>query len=605
MAFPGPEKREDWRTPVLGLFFFVAGALLVTRLWFIQIRAADRYEGQAARQSIRRVLVPSPRGRILDRYNVVLADDRLNACLGVYMEELRQPGRRSNTVAAVSAEIQRVCDYMGIECRTDWKTIWRHSVQSQPMPLIIAEHLTEAQMARFAENMEGFAGIDILDYAERHYPYDELASHVIGYVRRTDITRRPDDETYHYSMKTSTGTTGLERQYDARLGGTPGVKLVRVNAAGYRYEERIALAPSTGEDLRITLDVNVQRILEDRLRGQCGAGVLLDPRNGDVLALASAPGYDLNKMTPSPSREYWHAVTNAPERPLFNRATQGQYPPGSTFKPVVAVGALQSEEVTGDETYHCTGSYPLKPKAIRCAFGAVHGYVNMRSAIRVSCNGYFCWLGQRIGYQPIYNAAAEFGIGSKTGIDLPFETTGLLPNEAWKLERLKERWYSGDTSLISIGQGTLLASPLQMAVVAAAIANGGRIVKPRLVADDEFGTTIRMLNILPDQLNLVRSGMADVIRAGSGRGANPRIIQAAGKTGTAEYMQGGLRKKYAWMIAYAPLEDPSLAIAVIIEDAESGGLTVAPVIRDLLTAHFGVAETVAGEGDLPREGGAP
>ncbi len=587
MTFHGQEGHEEWRIPVLGLLFFLAGVMLTVRLWVVQVRESARYEGQASRQSIRRVLVSAPRGRLLDRNGVVLAEDRQNVCLAVYMEELRQAGRRSNTVAAVDAQIDRVCGFMGVPRRTGWGEIWTHSVARQPMPLMIAEHLDARQVARFAESMEGFAGVDLYVDLERHYPFGELACHALGYVRRDEIEVKPDDEVYHYSMKSSRGASGLEQLYNGWLEGEPGVRLVRVDAAGYRYEERDVLRPKAGEDVRLTLDVRLQQAMERSLQAGRGAGVMLDVRNGDVLAMASVPGFDVNEMSPAPSRVFWQSITNNPGRPLFNRAVQGRYPPGSTFKPIVALGMLHSRAITGEEVYHCTGRFDLKPKAVRCSNNAVHGDVNLHDAIQVSCNGYFCWLGQQHGYPPVYNMAAAFGLGSRTGIDLPGETSGLLPTEKWKREVMGEAWYSGDTSLICIGQGTILTSPLQMALATATIANGGRVVRPRLCADDNpQGDTVRIFPLRFTDLQQVREGMLDVVRFGTGRRLSPPVATAA-KTGTAEYIEHGQLKKYAWMIAYAPYDDPVVAMAVVVEEGDSGGRTIAPIIHDLLVAYFG------------------
>jgi len=575
--FRGQERIEDWRVPALGLLFFAAGAVLAARLWVVQVRESAKYEGQAARQSIRRVLVAAPRGRLLDRNGVVLAEDRQKVGLAVYMEELRRPGRRTNTVMAVERQIDFVAGYMDLPRRTSRNTIWRHLEQRSAVPLMIADRLDEARVARFAENMEGFEGVDLVVDLERHYPFGELACHVLGYVKLDEIESRPDDERYHFVMRGARGVAGLEQQYNAVLEGEPGVRLVRVDAAGYRYEERDVLPPREGRDVRLTLDARLQLALERSLRADRGAGVVLDVRNGDVLAMASVPGFDVNDMIPAPSRVFWNSLVDNADAPLFNRAAQGRYPPGSTFKVVVALGMLHAGKIAGDETYHCEGRFDLHPKAIRCANNARHGDVDSHKAMMVSCNGYFCWLGQKFGYPPVREMSAAFGFGSRTGIDLPTESAGLLPE---KTE------LSGDTSLICIGQGPILTTPLQMALATAVIANGGRVLRPRLVSEDApEGGTVRMLQLRFADLQQVRESMLDVIRFGTGRNVNPPV-PTAGKTGTAEYIERGQLKKYAWMIAYAPYDDPEIAVAIVVEEGDSGGRTAAPIVRDVLMAHF-------------------
>ncbi|MCL1888365.1 MAG: penicillin-binding transpeptidase domain-containing protein, partial [Kiritimatiellaeota bacterium] len=315
---------------------------------------------------------------------------------------------------------------------------------------------------------------------------------------------------------------------------------------------------------------------------------VLDVRNGDVLAMASLPGHDTNDMSPAPSSTTWHSLTNDPGRPLFNRAIQGRYPPGSTFKVIVALGMLGDGKITGEEVYTCAGGFSLGPRLVRCSNNAVHGEVDLHKAIEVSCNGYFCWLGQRHGYEPVHTMARAFGFGARTGIDLAGESAGLLPDEDWKRKAMREPWYPGDTCLVCIGQGTLLVTPLQMAVATATIANGGRVVKPRFFADnDARGETIREFQLGFEDLEKVRKGMTDVIVSGTGRNLRRK---AAGKTGTAEYTERGQAKKYAWMIAYAPDDNPEVAVAVVIEDGDSGGRTALPVVGGVLGAWFGTDE---------------
>jgi penicillin-binding protein 2 len=314
---------------------------------------------------------------------------------------------------------------------------------------------------------------------------------------------------------------------------------------------------------------------------------VVDARNGDVLAIASLPGYDANNMVPAPSRAFWNALLDDPARPLYNRAIQGVYPPGSTFKVIVALGMLNDGKITGEEEYTCTGTFYLNRHSVRCSNNAVHGGVDLHQAIRVSGNGYFCRLGQQHGYEPVLNMARAFGFGARLGIDLPGEAAGLLPDEAWKRRVKKEPWYPGDTCLVCIGQGTLLVTPLQMAVATATIANGGRVVKPRLFAGgDKRGETLREFQLGFEDLDKVRKGMSDVMLTGTARNARG-IVKSAGKTGTAEYPDRGQIKKHAWMIAYAPDDNPEIAVAVVVEEGDSGARTAAPVVRDVLDAWFG------------------
>lgn len=593
MEFRGPSVLEEWRVVVLALVMVGALSVLAMRLYHVQVVRSFDYEGRQRRQSARRVLLPSQRGRILDRYGACLADNQPNYCLGVFVEELRCAGSWTQTVDAVDNELTRLSVQLGLPRTCDRQAIVKHVKRRLVLPLLAWEHLNEPQLARFAESIDPFPGVDINVQPERRYPFGALAAHTLGYVGRGQPDPSADDETYHYKLMGMTGRSGVEKQYDEMLRGEAGGQLILVDAAGYKRGNLGGHAASPGKDLTLTLDTTLQAVIERGLNGQCGAGVVLDPRNGDVLALVSAPSFDLNAFSPAPSTAIWERLSANAGRPLFNRAVQGRYAPGSTFKPVVALGALTDARFRPEESYGCTGIYELTSKAIHCAHGAVHGAVDLRRAIEVSCNGYFCHLGATVGYAPVRTMATAMGFGACTGIDLPDETAGLLPDEKWKIQKYGDRWRMGDTCLVCIGQGALLVSPLQMAVATAAIANGGRVLRPRLVHVDDAGVTMRTVTWPAQALELVRAGMADVIHAGTGRRAGGTVVTAAGKTGTAEYVAGGRIRKHAWMIAYAPIEAPTVVMAIVVEDAESGGVTVAPIIKAVLVAMFGSEEAAA------------
>jgi penicillin-binding protein 2 len=593
MEFRGPSVLEEWRVIVLALAMVGALSVLTMRLYHVQIVRSADYEGRQRRQSVRRVLLPSPRGRILDRHGVCLADNQPNYCLGVFVEELRRAGSWNQTVDAVDDELTRLSVQLGLPRTCDRPTIVRHVQRRLALPLLAWEHLDERQLARFSESLDPFPGVDIHVQPERRYPLGSLAAHVLGYVGRERPDTDDEDEVFHYVLMGMTGRSGLEKQYDEKLEGESGGQLILVDAAGYKRGLLGGRAARPGQDLTVTLDAQLQSVIEQGLQGQRGAGVVLDSRNGDVLALVSAPAFDLNAFSPAPSAAVWERLSTDPARPLYNRAVQGRYAPGSTFKPVVALGALTDARFDPVESYGCTGTYDLKPRPIHCAHGAVHGAVDLRRAIEVSCNGYFCHLGARLGYAPVRSMAAAMGFGERTGIDLPSETAGLLPDESWKKKNYGDGWRMGDTCLICIGQGALLVSPLQMAVATAAIANGGRVLRPRLVHADDTGETVRTVVWRPEALERVRAGMADVVQTGTGRRAGGTGVTAAGKTGTAEYVAGGRIRKHAWMIAYAPVEAPTVVMAIMVEDAESGGVTVAPLVKAVLVAMFGSDEAAA------------
>lgn len=572
----------------LGLLMAAGFLVLGLRLHRVQVVNAPAYTGAQNRQSIRRVLLPAPRGRIYDRHGRCLADNRPNYCLAVYVEELRLPGRWSRTIDAVDAEIDRVAALLGVPRQVTRAEIEQHVSTRLPLPLLAWQGVDARTLARFAETLAPMPGIDVYVQPERVYPYGTLAAHVLGYVGRD----RPvlTNEFYHYDVMGMRGRAGIEAFADTRLAGTPGGRLLRVDATGYMRASWPGRDAIPGADLHLTLDAGLQARLEQELAGRRGAGVVLDPRNGEVLAMASAPAFDPNRMSPSISSADWRDLNGDSARPLFNRVIQGGYPPGSIFKPLVAVTALE-HGVSPDFAYECVGAFPLGQMRLRCWSRGGHGALTMRRAIEQSCNPYFCNLAVTLGLGPIHEMGRRVGFGAPTGIGLPGEGAGLLPSDAWKRRVQHDAWRPGDTANLAIGQGQLLVTPLQMAVFASALANGGHIYRPRLLLGapgEAADAPSRELGWSPRTLEVVRGGMHDVIHAEHGTGKRARVdgLTMAGKTGTAEYGPAANRRTHVWMIAFAPFEAPRVALAVLIEDGESGGLTAAPVVRNLLEYLF-------------------
>lgn len=381
MEFRGPSALEEWRVIVLALVMVGALSVLAMRLYHVQVVRSADYEGRQRRQSVRRVLLPSPRGRILDRHGVCLADNQPNYCLGIFVEELRRAGSWNRTVDAVDEELTRLSAQLNLPRTCDREKIVNHVRQRLVLPLLAWEHLDERQLARFAECIDPFPGVDIQVLPERRYPRGALAAHTLGYIGRE--WPDPDtaaDEGYHYLRKGMVGRSGVEKQYNERLEGESGGQLILVDAAGYKRGLLAVRDARPGRDLALTLDVSLQAVIERGLGAQRGAGVVMDPRNGDVLALVSAPSFDPNALSPAPSAALWDRLTTDTGRPLFNRAVQGRYAPGSTFKPVVALGALADPRFRPTELFDCSGTYELKPRPIHCAHGAVHGPVDLRRA---------------------------------------------------------------------------------------------------------------------------------------------------------------------------------------------------------------------------------
>lgn len=560
----------------------VALLALVGQLWRIQVMRADEFSMSLDRQSIRRVRLPGTRGRIFDRYGAILADNRPVYCIALYTEELRQRGAWSKTIDHVDEVIEELSLILELEREVDRSDIQKHIQRRLPLPFLAWRGLDAAAMARWAENGRTIPGVDIYVESERVYPQGTLASHVVGYVGRADIAR-DESNPYHYYLPEMAGREGVERTADTLLRGRAGGRLIRVDASGFKYEEREERDPVAGQDVTLTLDLQIQDFAENVLSNQPGAVVVMDPRNGDVLAMASGPSFDRSVLE---SQTAWREMMNNPLNPAMNRAIAGQYPPGSIFKPLVGITGLVSGRIDERTVFSCPGYFAMGGIRFRCWLRRGHGPLNLQGAIQHSCNPFFIETGLATGYERIYHMAESVGFGHDTGIDLTGEASGLLPDDAWKRRERGDAWRPGDTANVSIGQGALLVTPLQMAVFASALANGGKILKPRLFHDENRPMVLVQEMAWPkSKLEVIRVGMHEVVhnRSGTGRRAQVDGVQMGGKTGTAQY---GEDQKHAWMILFAPYDVPRYAVAMILEDEVSGGITVAPRLKMLMQAIF-------------------
>ena len=568
---------------------FAAGIVhLVVNLRAVQVTGAADYNYASARQSVRRVQTAGLRGRILGRGGEVLAGNRPSLSI-VCLPSSFEKRSWSNTVDAIRRGIEKVGAEIGLRPTLSEKAISRHVSQSLALPLFVWRDVGEREIAVFSERESEFPGFAVVETAERTYPCGALASHVVGYVGRDKGESQAGDEKFSYFTPEMRGRAGLESYYDGFLRGVPGERKLVVDARGFAMRGWTVVDSQPGPDLVTTLDLRVQRAAERQLRGERGACVVMDPRNGEVLALASAPGFDLNAFVPVLSPSTYARYTDDPAKPLLNRASGGAYAPGSTFKPVTALAALLAG-YPPDEEYFCTGSFACGGMTLHCMSRWGHGPIDMRHALMKSCNPFFCNVALDIGTNAFRIAAQSLGIGSKTGLDLGVDRAGVLPDGEWKMRTYGERWYPGDLAQISIGQGMLLATPLQMARVAGAIGTG-RLVTPHLRRDAPVES--KALPFSDGQLQLVRDGMRMVI-AGEGtvRGTGWRAgdgvgVPVSGKTGTAEVGVGERRRKNAWFMAYAPSDAPTVALALVVENGESGGITAAPKAGEVLKAIFG------------------
>lgn len=593
------------RLGALSALALSALALLAFRLHDVQVRDRARYSSAQDRTSLRRVRVPATRGRILDREGRVLAESSPRFCAVLYLDELRAPGRWSNTVARVDAQLDALSAILGRRREIDRDAIWTHLKRRRPIPLVALHGLSEAEMALLSERDEPLAGLGIEAEQDRLYPYGDLACHVIGYVGRgtpdgatPDPVRGPDEtaqRAFDYMLPDLTGRGGVEKAFDEALAGRGGARLLRIDAVGYARESVAVAAPVAGRDVVLALDAAVQKLAERALATNCGAAVVLDARNGDILALASAPRYDLRSFVPTLSPRVWNALLNDKSRPLLHRALSGLYPPGSTVKPAVVLSALANGLVSRDHMYECDGRISVGARRIRCSSRWGHGTIGISRAIASSCNPFFIDIGLKLGWDgagAMRDMYDRLGFG-RSPVPETGSGAGFLPSGDWKRRRHGDRWRDGDTANASIGQGYVVATPLQAARMALALANDGEVLKLRLVRDPGSGLaeTGRVVEArMPwraEDMRLVREGMVQTVEGAHGTARRAAIpwLRWAAKTGTAEYGPGN-SKNYGWTIAYAPAYDPRCAIAVVLEDSDHGGISAAATVREILTGLF-------------------
>ena len=597
--------QEQLRIRILFVVMLAGFGILLAALWRMQVSHGKSYQRDLLRQSVRRVRLPGIRGGIYDRNGVCLAGNRPSYDVAVYLEELRLSGKWSRTISRVDSRIEEIADILRRPREVTAEDIKTHTRKRLPLPFVAWRDVDDAALARLAEHAATMPGVDVVVEAVREYPLSNSACHVVGYVGRADPPQ-DEDQPYHYYLPEMTGKSGIEKIMDGVLRGEAGGRLVRVDVSGFRYDDLASRAPKAGSDVILSLDSRAQKLVEAGLEGVRGAGVILDPNTGDVLAMASAPGFDPNEFAPTISSERWEQFMADPEKPLINRAVAAAYAPGSTFKPVVACAALESHKANPQTSFTCPGYFILGRARFRCWYNPGHGLLDLQQGLEHSCNVYFFRLGLLTGPESIESMAAALGFGQKTGIALDYEAPGLLPDDGWKRRNAGDGWRDGDTCNLSIGQGFLTATPLQMAVFTAAIANGGTLYKPRLVqgvrAPGEAKCrlippqVVNTLNWSPTTLRTVRGGMHDVVMSarGTGRLAQVADLEMAGKTGTAEIGRKGEGHKIGWMIAFAPFDHPRYAVVLMVEEAVTGGTTVAPRMQKVMDGLF--QNEKAGEG---------
>jgi penicillin-binding protein 2 len=599
---------------------FIAGALLLIvagRLFYLQVLRYEYYATLSQGNRIRNEPIPPSRGLILDRNGVVLADNQPAFNLELVREQVGDAKALDSTLAQlVSIGVLRAEEVSAIR-----RTILSHKVyESVPVKL----QLDEDEMARFAVHRFQFTGVDIQPRLTRHYPFNEIAAHAIGYVSAINEEDLKKIDSSEYAGSSLIGKLGVEGAYEKELHGKPGFKEILVNAAG-RPVDRVGdyaprlntRAPVAGVDLVLGMDMRVQRVAEEALKGKRGSVVALDPKTGDVIVMASTPSFDPNGFVRGLTVAEYGALASNIDIPLLNRALRGAYPPGSTVKPLYALAAQKYNVITPLQEEFCPGFFILPGNSNKYRDDKKHGFLNMRQAIAQSCDVYFYRVAQRLGIDRMDEFMKAFGYGGLTGIDIPGEKPGLYGSPDWKRHVFKRAadqvWFPGETISMGIGQGPITVTPLQQAHVAAEIGERGKVIAtPRLVSamrspgsDIIVRRSPQMASAIdigtPEQWDVVYDGMVGAVSPGGT--AYPFLVKPirykfAGKTGTAQVftikqtentrakITDERKRDHAWFIAFAPADDPKIAIAVLVENGGFGGAAAAPIAEKVLDAYL-------------------
>lgn len=607
-------EQHDFRVrlSVLALLVFICFSVLVGRFYFLQVKKFTYYQTLAENNRISLVPIVPNRGLILDKNGVILAHNFFVYTLEITpskIENAKDPKSLENTIQEISklVEVSTLDRKQFNKFRTQ-----SHNFESVP----IRTHLNEVEAARFAVNRYRFPGVEIRSRLFRHYPQGKLGAHMVGYIGRINdkdlISLEKNGDLSNYKGSDHIGKSGIEQFYEKQLHGVTGFQQVEIDADGHAVRVLSSTPPIPGNNIVLSVDSKLQSIAEEAFADKRGALVAINPKNGEVLAFVSQPNFDPNLFVDGIDSENWRLLNESLDKPLIDRTLRGVYPPGSTFKPFVALAGLEAGKRLPPFSISDPGYFTLPGVShqYRDWKPGGHGSVDMRRAITVSCDTFFYGLAMELGITNLTNFVRHFGFGQKTNIDIKGEVGGLLPTPEWKMRRFKQPWYGGETVIIGIGQGYTLVTPLQLAQATAILANKGVAMRPRLVTsitDVKTGVIHPNPEVIQDKITLVESnlqivkeGMVGVTQPGGTAAAMAAGAEyaIAAKTGTAQVI--GMRKgeKYnastiderhrdhALFIAYAPADDPKIAIALIVENGGHGGSAGGPIARKVMDYYL-------------------
>jgi len=582
-----PLLRDDpsFASAKMAIFQYCSVAIffiLISGFWQLQVQQEEAYSEQAERNSVKSLPILAPRGKILDRDGRIIVDNHSSWTLILSRESLKP-----EHLPGIAEGLQ--LDLADINLR-----LARYRGRPKFEPLILKEELTPADLAFVEAHRDPsfYPEMELIGAQRRLYPQNGMAAHVIGYTGEVSDSELDSPEYVNELPGNVIGKFGLERRYNDSLRGIDGQRQVKVDNLGREREVLESKEATPGKNLRTTLDLDLQVVAELAMEGRKGAVVALDPRTGEILAMVSRPTFDPNKFSVRIKTADWKEITGDPGKPLLNRAIQAQLAPGSTFKPLMALAGLETGTIDEDWSVHCPGGASFFGHFYKCH--AVHGTITLHRAIAQSCDTYFYNVGNKLGIDKIAFYGDQAGLGRKTGVDLPGEAEGTLPSSAWKIRNFHVKWFAGETISVSIGQGALTVTPLQLASAIGGIAVGGVWHKPHLLVEDTKTEKPHEWALNPENVKRVVDGMYGVVNEG-GTGVRAKIpgIEVCGKTGSAQTVsndyvrahRGSAPKDNSWFVGFAPRAAPEIVVVAVFEGGEHGRLS-APIARDVMKSYF-------------------
>jgi len=590
------KKRINW------VYFMILGfaLVLVARLWFLQILHGSDYLQLSEKNRIRLQGITAPRGNILDRKGRVIVANRPFFNVALVREDATN----------LESTLKKTAHILDEDLGSLWDRVREGEDYPRYLPIRLQKDIDWKHLVKLENHRYDLPGIRIEVVPSRTYEYTNLASHLLGYlgsIGQEDFQRL---RSQGYQRNDLIGQMGVEKLYEKTLRGEPGRRIVEVDVAGFEQREIEVQDPQPGADLQLTIDIDLQKTAEEALAGKAGSLVVLEVHTGRVLAMASSPPLELEKFIGGISAKNWDAMMKDPLKPMTNKAIQGVYPPGSTYKIMTAIAGLNEKIATPDTTYFCGGAIQVYGQTRHCWKKEGHGTVNLRRALAESCDVYFYQVGMKLGVDRLAKYATSFGLGSKTGIEIENEAAGLIPTSEWKLRKKKEKWQEGENLSIAIGQGFNLTTPLQVCQMTATLSNGGTRYRPQLIesVNDTDGRRIKSFEPMidghavatKDSILNVLDGLVAAVNddRGTGKTLRTKSVIFGGKTGTVQVVHLDRTKhlkeeqipyKYrdhAWFTCFAPADNPVIAVTAMVEHGLHGASGAGPVAQKVLEAYF-------------------